>query len=78
MHAVTWCVRRWNALGLGIFVIATMHLAAPAVSTPVNEPWPALLSSEPAADPAIVLLQQRASGSLEKLIQSASAVEQPL
>ena len=43
------------------------------------EPWPMLLSSEPASiDPGVALLHQRANGSLEKLVQSARAPGQPL
>ena len=39
-----------------------------------GEPWPMLLSGEPARiDPSVALLQQRASGTLEKLMQSTPA-----
>lgn len=71
--------RRWHGLMLGIVIVITMQLtAAPNVGR-IAEPWPALLSSEPASlDPDVVLLQQRAVGSLEKLVQSASAAAQPL
>jgi hypothetical protein len=45
----------------------------------VDDPWPMLLSSEPVSvDPGIAVLQQRANGSIEKLMQSARAPEQPL
>ena len=44
-----------------------------------EEPWPLLLPDNPAdSDPTITLLQQRANGSLERLVQSARASEQPL
>ena len=70
--------RRWNGVMLGIIVVVMVHLTA-ATDGCVDEPWPILLSSEPVnSDPTIALLQQRAHGSLEKLVQSARALEQPL
>ena len=50
----------------------------PIESWPI-ESWPVLLSSEPVSlDPGVALLHQRANGSLDKLVQSARAPEQPL
>jgi hypothetical protein len=71
---------RWNGLALGLILgVMAAHLTAATNASRSDEPWPMLLSNEPAApvDPAVTLLQQRASGSLERLVQSA-AVEQPL
>jgi hypothetical protein len=71
---------RWNGLALGLILgVMAAHLTAATNASRSEEPWPMLLSNEPAApaDPAVTLLQQRASGSLERLVQSA-AVEQPL
>jgi hypothetical protein len=69
---------RWNGLALGIIFAVMVHLAAANNAGRVDEPWPMLLSSEPASiDPSVVLLHQRANGSLEKL-QWARASEQPL
>jgi len=49
------------------------------VATNVDDPWPLLRSSEQVnSDPDLTLLHQRAHGSLEKLVQSARAPEQPL
>jgi hypothetical protein len=41
----------------------------------VDEPWPMLLSSEQTGDLRVAMLQYRANATLEKLIQSAPAVE---
>jgi hypothetical protein len=75
-HAGT---RRWNGLVLGIIVVAMGHLSAATNTGGSGEPWPVLLSSEPAStDPGVTLLQQRAQGSLDKLLQPAGAPRQPL
>ena len=45
--------------------------------TRTAEPWPLLLPDNSAdSDPTVTLLQQRANGSLEKLVQSARESEQ--
>ena len=67
--------RRWHGLLLGGLVIAMMHLSgatsASRDSGGLAEPWPALLSSEPASsDPSVALLQRRAIDTLEKLTQA--------
>jgi hypothetical protein len=66
----------WNQLVLGI-VAVMVYLAVATNTGRVDEPWPMLLFSEPASDPSVVLLHQRANESLEKLL-SARAPEQPL
>ena len=75
-HAGTRC---WNGLALGIIVVGMVHLSAATDTGRIGEPWPVLLSSEPASiDPGLTLLQQRAQGSLDKLLQTAGAPKQPL
>jgi hypothetical protein len=70
---------RWNGLALVVLVAATVHLTAATNASRIDEPWPMLLSSEPAnIDPGIAALQQRAHGSLDRLVQSARAPERPL
>ena len=71
--------RRRNGLVFGIFVVVMAHLSAATNADRPVEPWPMLLSSEPVSiDPGVARLQQRANGSLDKLVQSARAPEQPL
>ncbi len=71
--------RRWNGLALGILVAVMVHLTAATNASRLDEPWPMLLSGEPASiEPHVAALQQRAHGSLEKLTQSARASEPPL
>ena len=66
---------RWNGVVLGVIVVVMMHLTAATA----DDPWPILLSSEQVnSDPDLALLHRRAHGSLEKLVQSARAPEQPL
>ena len=63
---------------LGALLVAMMHLNPASHANLGNEPWPTLLAAEPSGfDPSVALLQQRASGSLEKLVQ-AGATQQPL
>jgi hypothetical protein len=67
--------RRWHGLLLGLLVVAMMHLSGVTNASRDNggldEPWPALLSSEPvSADPDVALLQRRAVDALEKLTQA--------
>jgi hypothetical protein len=74
--------RRWHGLALAILIVVTMHMTV-APNAGIEEPWPMLLSGEPTSlDPGVAMLQQRANGSLEKLLQSAHlaqfAPEQPL
>jgi hypothetical protein len=72
-------IRRWNGLVLGLVVAVMVHLTVATDAGRIDEPWPMLLSSELAGiDPGVALLHQRASGSLEKLVQSARSPEQPL
>ena len=68
---------RWNGVVLGFIVVVMVHLTA--ATGRFDDPWPLSLSSEQVnSDPDLALLRQRAHGSLEKLVQSALAPEQPL
>lgn len=70
---------RWNGVVLGFIVVVMVHLTAATNAGRFDDPWPLLLSSEQVnSDPDLALLHQRAHGSLEKLVQSARAPEQPL
>jgi len=76
MH-MTVNARRWNGVVLGIIVALMVHLTASFDAPRTDEPWPLLLQDNSAGgDPVITPLQQRANGSLEKLVQSARAAEQ--
>jgi anti-sigma-K factor RskA len=73
----TMNTRRWNGVVLALIVALAVHMAAGSDATRTDEPWPLLLSDNSAdSDPAVTLLQQRASGSLERLVQSAHESEQ--
>ena len=74
---MTVSARRWNGVVLGILVALMVHLTIGFDVMRTEEPWPLLLPDNSAdSDPAITLLQQRANGALEKLVQSARASEQ--
>ena len=76
MHA-TSNARRWNGVILGIIVALMVHLTVSFDATRTEEPWPLLLPDNSAgSDPVVTALQQRASGSLEKLVLSARESEQ--
>jgi hypothetical protein len=76
MH-MTLNARRWNGVILGIIVALMVHLTAGFDAARTDEPWPLLLPDNSAgSDPVVTPLQQRANGSLEKLVQSARAAEQ--
>jgi hypothetical protein len=76
MH-MTVNARRWNGVMLGILVALMVHLTVGFDAMRTEEPWPLLLPDNSAdSDPAITLLQQRANGVLEKLVQSARESEQ--
>ena len=69
---------RWNGV-VGLIVVVMVHLTAATNTGRFDDPWPLLLSGEQVnSDPDLALLHQRAHGSLEKLVQSARAPEQPL
>ena len=69
--------RRWNTVVLGILVVVMVHLTIGFDAMRTEEPWPMLLPDNSAGnDPVITALQQRAIGSLEKLVQSARESEQ--
>jgi hypothetical protein len=56
-----------------------VHLTAATNAGRFEDPWPLLLSgAQVNSDPDLTLLHQRAHGSLERLVQSARAPEQPL
>ena len=74
---MTLNARRWNGVILAIIVALAVHLAAGSDAMRTDEPWPLLLSDNSAdSDPGLTLLQQRATGSLEKLVQSGRESEQ--
>ncbi len=76
MH-MTVNARRWNGVVLGILVALMVHLTVGFDVMRTEEPWPLLLPDNSAdSDPTITLLQQRANGALEKLVQSARESEQ--
>jgi hypothetical protein len=76
MH-MTVNARRWDGVMLGILVALMVHLTVGFDAMRTEEPWPLLLPDNSAdSDPAITLLQQRANGALEKLVQSARESEQ--
>ena len=76
MH-MTVNTHRWNGVVLGILVALMVHLTVGFDAMRTEEPWPLLLPDNSAdSDPAITLLQQRANGALEKLVQSARESEQ--
>lgn len=69
--------RRWHLVMLGILAALMMHLTVDTDAMRTDEPWPMLLPDNSAGgNPAITPLQQRANGSLEKLVQSARELEQ--
>ena len=66
----------WGGLSLGIIALAVMPLSAATNSGPIQEPWPALLSSEPLGmDPEVALLHARANAALEAVLRAAPAPE---
>jgi hypothetical protein len=70
--------RRWNGLIVGILAAIMLHLSPSIDTNRAPEPWPKLLADEPVSnDPTFALLQQRAHGSLERLVQSAQLLERP-
>jgi hypothetical protein len=67
---------RWKGLALGLVLGVMAHLTAVTNASRNEEPWPILLSAESVhVDPAISSLHQRASGSLERLVQSSLTPE---
>jgi hypothetical protein len=66
----------WSGLIASIIVFSVFPWSAANNLDRMDEPWPVLLSDEPApADPAVAALQRRAEASLEKLVQSARSVD---
>ena len=69
--------RLWNGVVFGIIVALMMHLNVGFDAMRADEPWPLLLPDNSAdSDPAVTLLQQRANGSLERLVQAQRAAEE--
>ena len=70
--------RPWSRLILAIAIFSMVPLVA-ATDSPrmsASEPWPDLLTHEPASiEPSVAALQQRANASLENLVQLASLQE---
>jgi hypothetical protein len=76
MNALFTNDRRWKGLALGLVLGVMAHLAATNNTSRNEEPWPMLLSADSVGvDPVIALLHQRASGALERLVQSGSNQE---
>ena len=79
MNAKGWNAHYWKGLMTGLLVAVAVHLAAVTSTEPTGDAWPVLLATEPVTvDPDFAALQQRASGSLERLVQAARETEQPL
>jgi hypothetical protein len=73
MHVLLTDDCRWKGLALGLVLGVMAHLTATTNASRNDEPWPMLLSAESVqVDPAIALLRQRASGSLERLVRSGA------
>jgi hypothetical protein len=69
--------RLWNGVVFSILVALMMHLTVGTDAMRADEPWPMLLPDNSAdSDPAVTLLQQRANGSLERLVQAARTAEE--
>jgi hypothetical protein len=69
--------RLWNGVVFGIIVALMMHLTVGSDAMRPDEPWPLLLPDNSAgSDPTVTLLQQRANGALERLVQSARTAEE--
>ena len=69
--------RLWNGVVFGIIVALMMHLNIGFDAMRADEPWPMLLPDNSAdSDPTVTLLQQRANGALERLVQAARAAEE--
>ena len=67
---------RWKGLALGMVLGVMAHLSATTNASRNDEPWPMLLAADASrVDPAVALLHQRASVSLERLVQSSRATE---
>ena len=69
--------RLWNGVVFGIIVALMMHLTVGFEATRAEEPWPLLLPDNSAdSDPTVTLLQQRANGALERLVQAGRTGEE--
>jgi len=67
--------RDWSRLAAGLMIGLVPWFAVTRAGG-ADEPWPALLASQPACvDPDAQALQQRANLALERLLASANAAE---
>ncbi len=69
--------RLWNGVVFSIILALIMHLTVGSDAMRADEPWPMLLPDNSAdSEPTVSLLQQRANGSLEKVVQAARTAEE--
>jgi hypothetical protein len=69
----------WGGIGLGLIALAVMPLSAATNSGPIQEPWPALLSSVPLGmDPEVALLHARANAVLDAVLRATPVPEASL
>ena len=67
--------RRFSGAALGITMVCMAPFVAAVQTSQVEEPWPALLASEP-VDHNIAMLQLRANLALDRLIHAEQPAEQ--
>ena len=67
--------RRWSGMALGVTMVCMAPFIAAEQNSQVEEPWPALLASEP-VDHNIAVLQLRANLALDRLIHAEQPAEQ--
>lgn len=71
--------RRLRGLALGLIAICGLPVIASMKDSRTDDPWPRLLTSEPATvDHDAAMLQLRAHLMLDRLKQSGRAAEEPL
>ena len=69
--------RLWNGVVFALIVALMMHLSVGIDAMRTDEPWPLLLRDNSAdSDPTVTLLQQRANGALERLVQAGRTAEE--
>ena len=70
-------VRLWKGALFGTIVALMMNLTVGFDAMRADEPWPMLLQDNSAgSDPTVSMLQQRANGALERLVQAARTAEE--
>lgn len=67
--------RCWSGAVLGFTMVCMAPFIAAVQNSPVEEPWPALLKSEP-VDRSIAMLQLRANLTLDRLVRETASAEQ--